>query len=348
MGSPHSKLSDVAPGVADAQHHPRAAAAASSGAPWSELLNWACHGWEERPAELPVAVRDMGPGRGRALVAQRDMAPGEVLLSVPLTRVFASEAARTELEAIGCGWEDFLWAVQVFHSRCFVEPGSGRHLCVPGVDMANHAAQPNAAVRILNSPGACQGYDALEEVAEPAPRQPCRFNLEAGEAGVRQGEEVTISYGRWPSEAFLLLFGFVPAASSSGGEVGGECLVPGECLTLFGDAEEAVRWCLAAAASGWSGGAVPEEAIEESITAVDAAMPGEDMSNLFITAEGVDGRLQCILSILKLPTTELLAKRVRERLAQHHEPAASNEEPVKVFLASKRSLGQLILRALQQ
>lgn len=32
----------------------------------------------------------------------------------------------------------------------------------------------------------------------------------AGEDGISQGSEVTISYGAWPAEAFFLLFGFVP------------------------------------------------------------------------------------------------------------------------------------------
>ena len=35
-------------------------------------------------------------------------------------------------------WEDFLWAVQIFTSRCFYEPSLGCHLAVPGIDMANH------------------------------------------------------------------------------------------------------------------------------------------------------------------------------------------------------------------
>lgn len=40
---------------------------------------------------LKVAVRDLGPGRGRGLQAVADADAGEVLLSVPLTRVFSSE-----------------------------------------------------------------------------------------------------------------------------------------------------------------------------------------------------------------------------------------------------------------
>jgi hypothetical protein len=42
---------------------------------------------------------------------------------------------------------------QVLHSRCFFEPTLSQHLCVPGVDMANHAFAPSAAVRIQHNPG---------------------------------------------------------------------------------------------------------------------------------------------------------------------------------------------------
>ncbi|GIM12007.1 hypothetical protein Vretimale_15464 [Volvox reticuliferus] len=212
------------------------------------------------------------------------------------------EVLQPELEEMGCGWQDFLWAVQIFHSRCFFEPSSSLHMCVPGVDLANHSPQPNAEVRLQHSPGACQGYDALAEVAEPPPPEPSRFNLVACEAGIRCGEEVTISYGRWPSEAFLLLFGFVPKTGNSTGvsvrgasggaaAIGGDedntspgaraksningssspnanagvsadahafasisgdasagagAISPGDSLTVFRDAEEAVRWCFTA------------------------------------------------------------------------------------------------------
>lgn len=37
------------------------------------------------------------------------------------------------------------------------------------------------------------------EAAAAARQEPSRFELVAGEAGVAAGEEVTISYGSWPS-----------------------------------------------------------------------------------------------------------------------------------------------------
>jgi hypothetical protein len=82
-------------------------------------------------------------------------------------------------------------ACQVLHSRCFFDPASGRHLAVPGVDMANHdGANPSASVRILRSPAAVQGLAALEEVAPIAAVAAaaaaggggCFFQLVAGES----------------------------------------------------------------------------------------------------------------------------------------------------------------------
>lgn len=48
-------------------------------------------------------------------------------------------AGRHSLEA----WR---WAWSCVHSRSFKE-GAGRHLIVPGIDMANHAFTPSASVR---------------------------------------------------------------------------------------------------------------------------------------------------------------------------------------------------------
>ncbi len=50
------------------------------------------------------------------------------------------------------------------------------------------------------------------QVADPAtlPQEPSRFCLVANEEGVRQGQEITISYGSHADTVFFLLFGFLP------------------------------------------------------------------------------------------------------------------------------------------
>jgi hypothetical protein len=62
-------------------------------------------------------------------------------------------------------------------------------MAVPGVDMCNHSYQPNATVRLVHSPAACQGLDALEEVAPVAAAAACPsfFQLVAGELGLWGG-----------------------------------------------------------------------------------------------------------------------------------------------------------------
>lgn len=55
--------------------------------------------------------------------------------------------------------------------------------------MANHKPEANAQVRIRHSPAACQGRDASEEVCEPPPPEPSRFELIAGSQGIVKGAE---------------------------------------------------------------------------------------------------------------------------------------------------------------
>jgi hypothetical protein len=75
-----------------------------------------------------------------------------------------------------------LLSCQVLHSRCFYESTAARHMAVPGIDMCNHSYEPNASVRLVHSPAACQGLDALEEVAPVAAAAACPsyFQLVAG------------------------------------------------------------------------------------------------------------------------------------------------------------------------
>lgn len=70
--------------------------------------------------------------------------------------IHSTQVLQEELQALGpCTFEDFRSTVQVLHSRCFMQP-EGRHLAVPGIDMANHSATPNAQVGVQHSPEAVQ------------------------------------------------------------------------------------------------------------------------------------------------------------------------------------------------
>ena len=58
--------------------------------------------------------------------------------------------------------------------------------------MANHSFQPNARVQVTNSPEACQGLSAIEDVCEPPPPAPSRFELVAGDDGIRFVESIRV------------------------------------------------------------------------------------------------------------------------------------------------------------
>ena len=101
----------------------------------------------------------------------------------------------------------------------------------------------------MHSPGSCQGAAAVEEVCPPAAAaaaaaEPTRFELVAGEAGVEAGQEVSISYGSWPSDVFLLFFGFVPRDNPHDSGARGGCRGPAgaaapACRALVGQCRAA-------------------------------------------------------------------------------------------------------------
>ncbi|KAL4856151.1 Glutamate decarboxylase 1 [Chlorella vulgaris] len=233
------------------------------------------------PACPKVERRYVSDDVGYCLVATKEVAPDEVILSVPLTAAITSEGVDEsrwsthmaiellERQSGSCQpWLDALpvhvdlpwlywsdaelaelqeedtiaeagqlravfesacqelegrfarqqvaWALSLVHSRSFVMKGC--HVWLPGIDMCNHTLANNAGIRCVRSPGSCQGASAVEEVCPPqaaavGSQEPDRFELVAEERGIAAGEEVTISYGSWPSDVFLLFFGFVPASN---------------------------------------------------------------------------------------------------------------------------------------
>ena len=59
--------------------------------PASRVLGWLARATDDSSLEGKVALRDLGDGRGRGLVALRNLAPDEVLFSLPWDLVFAEE-----------------------------------------------------------------------------------------------------------------------------------------------------------------------------------------------------------------------------------------------------------------
>ncbi|KAK9815507.1 hypothetical protein WJX72_004787 [[Myrmecia] bisecta] len=217
------------------------------------------------------------------------------------------QVVKGQLSSMGMDQEDWDWAVAVLHSRCFTEGPAATHMVVPGVDMANHSLTPNATVRCVHSPDACQGQSAVEDVCEAPEMQPSRFELLVGDEPIRATEEVTISYGSWPSDVLFLFFGFVPKAN------------PHDAVVLFRDLLELVQFHdqiaqpdsrarhaslsnqrdpgpkLNGGSSGSSrAGPLPRQpawpSAEERAELLAESL-GADCTRLVVTAEGFDGRV---------------------------------------------------------
>lgn len=262
---------------------------------------------------------------------------------------------------------DVLWAVKVLSSRCFFEPSLAAHLCVPGVDMANHedgagpgSRGPSARVELARSPAAVQGAHVLDEYFEVGSSgsdddksNENEFRLVA-DRDLRKGEAVTISYGRWPAEVFFLLFGFVPGAR--GTEEGERALpLPGDALLLYEDAQElADHVGRVLGADAWREAAARLTPEEQAAS-----------SRLAATAEGLDARLGGALAALAaaavdgggaaaLPSPEALVRaRVAELLEGYEAAAATTacsedeaEQLARAYALTKAATAKAVLAAL--
>lgn len=210
------------------------------------------------------------------------------------------------------------YALSLVHSRSFLS--SGVHVWVPGVDLCNHNGEKaNATVRCIHNPDVCQGSAATEEIAPPqvnsTPR-PSIFELVAGEQGIQKGEEVTISYGKWPNDVFLLLFGFIPKGNEYDGLVLFQNLdeivefiagviaqgtgVEAESIDPIKDTDSRKQWYTELSKELSAGG---EE--EEGAVSVDIE---NDYTRMVLTPSGIDYRLlEGVGACLKLFVASTLA-----------------------------------------
>ena len=199
----------------------------------------------------------------------------------------AYEALKPRLDAVGCDERDLRWATGVLHSRCFTHGPRGTHLAVPGVDMCNHDfAGANAQVAVVTSPEDVQGVRATAEIADVDEREKTGgargdgdtmfFQLRAGDDGVEQGEEVTISYGPWPNDPFFLYFGFVPEGN------------PNDAVVLFDDVDD-VAMC-AARLDMMSIAEAGERAAAATVAFAEEKKDGGSgaPTRMVITREGID------------------------------------------------------------
>jgi hypothetical protein len=226
----------------------------------------------------------------------------------------------------------------VFQNSQKFSPVAGIHVWVPGVDLCNHnnndsedGRGPNATVRCIHNPDVCQGAAATEEIAPPqvnsTPR-PSMFELVAGEQGIGKGEEVTISYGNWPNDVFLLFFGFIPKENSN------------NSVVLFQNLEEVAEFVSEVVAEGTGiefellNQLKDTETREQWYTSLAKELQGLDSSTieaeylrLVLTPAGIDYRLiDALTASLKVFLATTLTSGVFHNTGENEHTIEENEE----------------------
>jgi hypothetical protein len=225
---------------------------------------------------------------------------------------------------------DFMWAVQCILSRSFFDPSYG-HMIVPGIDMSNHSFRPSANVAVKHGGRSSQGLDALDEVCDPdiVKNEPSTFCLLSGPRPLTLGSEVTISYGSWTNEVFLLLFGFIPSPNSNDVVILFPCLLDLACCMLH-----------------FSSGVRVTDDVEEEVS--DALSRSEEVmrkasnyNQLILTGEGCDARIDGAVELARaalgldasLTPNRFISKAVSERL----EALLKVEEVIKTMEGGLRT-----------
>lgn len=178
----------------------------------------------------------------------------------------------SQLQVTGVTATAWRRAWSLAHSRSFRD--DDRHFVVPGVDLANHSFQPSASVRVVWDPDNCQGVSASRDICDESNSLPSaepRIELFANEDGLREGQEVTINYGPWPSDVWALFYGFVPTPN------------PHDRVMLFADISHLADFAVEQFGPSGADAGQLGHYLTSSL--------GGDYQRLFMTAEGFDQRL---------------------------------------------------------
>eukprot|EP00890_Picochlorum_soloecismus_P005938 jgi/Picsp_1/6345/NSC_03694-R1_protein len=198
--------------------------------------------------------------------------------------------------------DDVIWALSIVYSRTFIS--QGQHVLAPAIDMVNHDSEPTATVRIVHHPDMCQGMEAQAEIAPimmPSETNSFFQLLACSEkGGIKKGENVTISYGKWPNEVLLLYFGWVPEHN------------PNDNVVIWTDLEDLCLYL-----SHKSGMRIAVDELTASLGQEIEIL--KDLERFIVTAEGIDGRIFPILEAarelvpLESPSS-IIASRCKELL----------------------------------
>jgi hypothetical protein len=195
--------------------------------------------------------------------------------------------------------------------------------------------------------------------------------LIAGPDGIPAGQQVCISYGNWPAEPFLLLFGFVPQPN------------PHDSITLFSSLQHMADCYLgccaaalqAAAGAGSSGtgqqgaaaataakqllqseafaavfaqqvDSIEEQVLQQQESGTSTGGPG-GFRDMIVNASGIDGRLATALSYIHQAVAVGAAAAVQQDAGSSSDTAAQQQQPGAASTAAVQQL-QLPLGAVLQ
>ena len=254
--------------------------------PWNLALAAQLLAAPENSAYKRLLPKDV-PLMGGAVPTGELQLPGAVHERQVVTQIFDLEMQ--DREAWPWPAEELLPAAACAHSRAF--SFLEQKIMAPGIDFANHSFEPTCEVEI----------ESVSGVRERPPQPNGQvFHLQAGEAGLRAGEEATISYGDWPNEVLYLYYGFVVPDN------------PHDSVTLWLDLQELVAY-----AEGWTGFAGGDPALAENVARVIAERCdglGLPPGRVQATREGLDQKLVVAAEVLDVDPLVLAGARCRDLL----------------------------------
>ena len=234
--------------------------------------------------------------------------------------------ATFELAGVEFASSDFAQALRLVYTRAFarkeLDGRTMKWLC-PFVDMCNHSfASVNAHARVATGTRHAQGRDATADVADvmdddvdDVEDKYVRLIIDDDGEGVREGEEICISYGAYPNDVFLLYFGFVPRANAH------------DRVVLFDTVSELFAFIdddceLKTQRARMRGELAGEDEDEDDANALDAASAlvnrrggGFRFLALSITIDGVDETLiEICRDVLRVDVMDVVRKRARQIL----------------------------------
>jgi hypothetical protein len=145
----------------------------------------------------------------------------------------------------------------------------------------------------------------------------------AGPEGIQAGDQVCISYGNWPAEPFLLLWGFTPQPN------------PADAVVVFSSLQDMAACYFDQLDFKLTAGSPAEkllhfekfyEAMRLQLIAVNMnSSSSSRFNNMSVDASGVDGRLKDALAVLQSCVVAAAASVLRQQHASSRTPSSGSD-----------------------